>query len=241
MPQWQLESHLLSIRTPPRDSLLAISEKPQQLPLAQSEVIETQRVLLSIPQRHFQPLRLMGAAAQRAVLRWDKPSRASSVELLKEREKNKTLLLGKRPIHPLITRLSCCSWDVSRSPAVWKTTNCWVASAHRPAARPSVITRSEYHCCSRLSGHRLKVRSISVSWQTVSRMFSSSQTLGLTWGAETQLVCVSQRTYLEPEYILFFCPVSSCRFSWGCPKWQTQVSHVGRKNSSPMQTLSKST
>lgn len=88
MPQWQLESHLLSIRTP-RGSLLAISEKPQQLPLAQSEVIETQRVLLSIPQRHFQPLRLMGAAAQRAVLRWDKPSRASSVELLKEREKKK--------------------------------------------------------------------------------------------------------------------------------------------------------
>lgn len=108
MPQWQLESHLLSIRTP-RDSLLAISEKPQQLPLAQSEVIETQRVLLSIPQRHFQPLRLMGAAAQRAVLRWDKPSRASSVELLKERERKKTLLLWKRPIHPLITRLSCCS------------------------------------------------------------------------------------------------------------------------------------
>lgn len=142
MPQWQLESHLLSIRTP-RDSLLAISEKPQQLPLAQREVIETQWVLLSIPQRHFQPLRLMGAAARRAVLRRDKPSRPSSVELLKERERKKTLAL--RTGQFILLSLASAA-AVAMSPAAWlcgkrrtvecrqgirSSTCCWAVCHHQ--------------------------------------------------------------------------------------------------------------
>lgn len=162
MPQWQLESHLLSIRKPPdppETASLPARKKPQQLPPAQSEV--TSQHHPPSPQKNHtsccsSPWKPLPAGPLRDQITLPGASSGGGViKRKREREEKKTNSIPSShwPQLPKLRRLpqpGCVEKEKLLSVAE--------ASAHQPAAGPSVIAGPEEHCCWRLSARRLGAR-----------------------------------------------------------------------------------